>query len=571
MARTKSFARLLPFVIAALLACAATASSADGIATAIHQPTLISWQPSIAYESVSLRVTGPGGFVHDRDFGSGVPVFAPAGEALADGHYTYELVFGKKRSAALAAALAGNAFRASSAAFDPSLHDQIEALRATVSGTFLVLGGRIVSPDLVEPQSLATKRAAAAPVAITPKDIPFADDVIVQGSLCVGLDCVVDEAFGFDTIRLKENNTRIKFDDTSVSAGFPANDWQLTANDSASGGASKFSIEDVTGAKIPLTVTAGAPTDSLFISSSGKVGFRTATPVLDLHARTSDTPAIRLEQTNAGGFTAQTWDIGANEANFFVRDVTGGSRLPFRIRPLAPTSSIDISAAGHVGIGTAGPNLGGVARALTVSTPNPATSPGDLAALELQGGQSADSAFGVVRFYNRSNLNAQIAGAREGADNTASLRFLTANAGIISEKVRILHTGFVGIGTSAPTSKLHVVGDATVTGNMHVLGTCCGPDYVFDPGYRLASIEDQGAYMRTNRHLPAVGPARTTEDGHAIINVFAQANGMLEELEKAHLYIEGLHREIQALKAQGAARDAEIREELAALRRLLAN
>jgi len=188
-------------------------------------------------------------------------------------------------------------------------------------------------------------------------DQVIADDLIVQGSLCVGLDCVNNESFGFDTIRLKENNTRIKFDDTSASAGFPANDWQLTANDSASGGANKFSIEDVTGSKIPFTVLAGAPTNSLFVGSNGKIGIRTGTPVLDLHISGTDTPAVRMEQTNAGGFTAQTWDVAGNEANFFVRDVTGGSRLPFRIRPGAPTSSIDISAAGNVGIGTASPSL----------------------------------------------------------------------------------------------------------------------------------------------------------------------------------------------------------------------
>ena len=61
-------------------------------------------------------------------------------------------------------------------------------------------------------------------------DFVIADDLIVQGSACVGLDCVNGEAFSFDTIRLKENNTRIKFDDTSTGAGFPNNDWQLTAN-----------------------------------------------------------------------------------------------------------------------------------------------------------------------------------------------------------------------------------------------------------------------------------------------------------------------------------------------------
>ncbi|WP_165903787.1 tail fiber domain-containing protein [Hymenobacter gummosus] len=89
--------------------------------------------------------------------------------------------------------------------------------------------------------------------------------------------------------------------------------------------------------------------------SGSTLGVGTAAPALLLHLLRDDTPAIRMEQTNTGGFTAQTWDIGANEANFFVRDLTGGFRLPFRIRPGAPTSSVDISATGNVGIGTNSP------------------------------------------------------------------------------------------------------------------------------------------------------------------------------------------------------------------------
>ena len=189
---------------------------------------------------------------------------------------------------------------------------------------------------------------------ITVNDQVIPDDLIVQGSGCFGFDCVNNESFGFDTIRLKENNLRIKAEDTSVGT-FPTNDWELTFNDSASGGASKFSVTDVTGSKTPMTIEAGATTNSVFVDSTGRVGFRSSTPVLDLHVNTSNTPAIRLEQNNTGGFTAQTWDIGANEANFFVRDVTGGSLLSFRIRPGAPTSSIDISSDGDVGIGTGSP------------------------------------------------------------------------------------------------------------------------------------------------------------------------------------------------------------------------
>ena len=75
-------------------------------------------------------------------------------------------------------------------------------------------------------------------------DIVHLDDVIIDGSLCVGQDCVNGENFGFDTLRLKENNLRIHFQDTSNSASFPTNDWRIVVNDSSNGGSNHFSIED---------------------------------------------------------------------------------------------------------------------------------------------------------------------------------------------------------------------------------------------------------------------------------------------------------------------------------------
>lgn len=185
-------------------------------------------------------------------------------------------------------------------------------------------------------------------------DVVVPDDQIVQGSQCVGFDCVNNESFGFDTQRFKENSTRIKFEDTSVGT-FPTNDWTIVANESASGGANYLGFEDVTGAKFPFKVTAGAATNSLFVDNIGRIGLRTGTPVLDVHVNTGNTPGMRFEQNSSGGFSAQTWDMAGNEANFFIRDVTSGSRLPFRIRPGAPTSSIDIAASGNVGIGIASP------------------------------------------------------------------------------------------------------------------------------------------------------------------------------------------------------------------------
>jgi hypothetical protein len=355
---------LLPAIVLA------KSGSSDPIARMTASCSVAIWTTAVSHDKIALTVAGPDGSVFQKEFAAGVtPMFRLQDLAgkVADGSYTYEMrvipnISSEVKRQLAAAREAGDDVAAARIQRDAGIAEPM-----VLSGNLTVANGSFVNSDSVEPAPSAPKAPPASsgtpsassitsPHNPTALDIVQADDVIIQGSLCVGLDCVINESFGFDTIRLKENNTRIKFEDTSASTGFPTHDWQLTANDSASGGAEKFSIEDITAATVPFTVRGSAPTNSIFVDSTGRVGFRTATPVLDLHVATSNTPAMRLEQNNSGGFTAQTWDIAGNEANFFVRDVTGGSRLPFRIRPGAPTSSIDISADGDVGIGTASPN-----------------------------------------------------------------------------------------------------------------------------------------------------------------------------------------------------------------------
>jgi hypothetical protein len=284
------------------------------------------------------------------------------------------------------------------------------------------------------------------------------DDLIVQGSACVGLDCVNNESFGFDTLRLKENNTRITFFDTSTLSGFPANHWTITANDSASGGANYLAFDDVTAGRQPFRVTAGAPTASLFVDSSGRLGLRTATPVLDVHIATGNTPAHRLEQNASGGFPAQTWDIAGNEANFFVRDVTGGSRLPFRIRPGAPTSSIDINASGNVGVGTASPGT-----RLHVND-----SANDVLQLIETAGMTKAARLqlkGTVAGFN--SIFSSTGGTEDWriGNNTNGAGYLALYTGSAAgERMRIDSSGNVGIGTTSPAAKLHTTGSVRLAG-----------------------------------------------------------------------------------------------------------
>jgi len=42
----------------------------------------------------------------------------------------------------------------------------------------------------------------------------ISSNTTIHNSLCVGFDCANSESYGSDTIRLKENNLRIHFDDS---------------------------------------------------------------------------------------------------------------------------------------------------------------------------------------------------------------------------------------------------------------------------------------------------------------------------------------------------------------------
>ncbi len=327
-------------------------------------------------------------------------------------------------------------------------------------------------------------------------DQVFLDDVIVGGSACIGQDCVNGESFGFDTIRMKENNLRIKAQDTSNSASFPTNDWQITFNDSSNGGANKFSIDDIDGGKTPFTIEAGAPSNSLYVDDGGKIGLGTSTPVVEVHVKDGDTPTIRLEQDGSSGFTPQTWDMAGNESNFFVRDVTNGSKLPFKIRPNAPTGSIDIT--------TSGVKIPDITGSVSISGTG----------VMLMDLESTDDNAAQIRIKT----------------NSSNRRLVSLNSSDIVKSQIVLGDDEVQIAGASNVSNLYATFNAT---GLTVNGTIT-PDYVFKDNYKLMPLEQVKSFVNKNKHLPEV-PSEAEIDKKGL-NMTEMQMILLKKVEELTLY-----------------------------------
>jgi hypothetical protein len=324
----------------------------------------LSWQPAVSYESAVLMVSGPGDLNLRREFAAGEALAFRVNDTnqagLEDGQYAWELRFSPVIDRGVKEILrAARESGDTSEIEDLKKQGKLPAEPLVASGYFRVVGGSIVAEKKEPPMRRVSSRVdSSGPEGIVDtdsgvatKDQVILDDLIVDGSACIGMDCVNGESFGFDTIRIKENNLRIRAVDTSSTSSFPSRDWQITFNDSANGGANKFSIDDIDGGRTPFTIEAGAPSHSLYVDDGGRLGFGTSTPVVDLHLKTGNTPTLRLEQDGSSGFTPQTWDVAGNEAGFFIRDATNGSTLPFRILPGASSQSLVIAGNDEIGIG----------------------------------------------------------------------------------------------------------------------------------------------------------------------------------------------------------------------------
>jgi uncharacterized membrane protein len=267
--------------------------------------------------------------------------------------------------------------------------------------------------------------------------------------------------------------------------------------------------------------------DIFTIENGGNVGIGTTSPAFSLDVtggvglNTSGTGVsvtiganntsdryLRIRNSNGnfeiGSAGNQHYLYGIGASNFFTIYTNSAER--FRI-----------AADGNVGIGTSSPTA-----TLQVGSNSSGTSSGDNSVIARIGGSSAGSRVfnltlantATATTSNESALSFIVAGTYSATgiisavlSNIASagtdLVFTTYNNALV-ERMRIRYDGNVGIGTTSPSQKLHVVGTAYSDTDFRapIFYDSNDPTYYLDPASTTLSLKTRGYINITNASAP---------------------------------------------------------------------
>lgn len=180
---------------------------------------------------------------------------------------------------------------------------------------------------------------------------------------------------------------------------------------------------------------------------------------------------------------------------------------------------------------------------------------------------------------NKNGSNNVYIGLSAGFSQKGSNQLLISNTDIDSTQAliygefdtkKIAFNANVGIGTIQPDKKLHVVGDARITGDIYYgtgTNTYIKPDFVFTSEYnQYKNPIDVDIFIKKNGHLPWFTAAKDETNG---VNLTRMQFETVETVENLQLQIIELNKKYQKQLEKQDAEIENLKTELEAIKSLL--
>ena len=275
----------------------------------------------------------------------------------------------------------------------------------------------------------------------------------------------------------------------------------------------------------------GDATGNVLQVTNGRVGIGTINPLSKLEVRSGNILVRNLDNTDNNSAIMVAHSINFGDYTTFgtsIRSITlnAGSNaygMQFYTQEsysTGQTEKMRILGNGNIGIG----NLAPAYRLDVAGT------------FRIDGNSEL---FGSAnKIYGNADLNNYYIGhyAVSGSDGLDIHWYGGIRLGDNTGNVFQVCSGKVSIGTTTPDASALL----TVKGNINsrevnVTATAGGADFVFAPNYPIKSIEEVEAYIKENKHLPEIAPAKEMEaNGIELGNMNIK---LLQKVEELTLYL----------------------------------